>query len=294
MKMLVAIDGSTQSMRAIEALAHFKPPEELTLVHALTLTELDHPMIKSAVRDQVRDEIEKKLRQEGNALLSKMAQELPKDFGPAQQVHQIGSPAEVILETAQSAQPDMIMLGARGIGRMKELMLGSVSHRTVLQAPCSTFIMKGSLPLLQRILLPLEGEEDAQLALQFLATHPFRESVEIQLMKVWPQPQTPWPITLEQSNVLEEHALAYAQDELDALAKKVGTIGYPATSYVGLGDPSYAIIEQQRANQADIIMMGSHGRRGLSRFLLGSVSHSVLHEATCPVLIIREIQYAPK
>ena len=294
MKLLVAIDSSTQSMAVIDALAHFKPPEELTLVHALTLPEIDHPMITSDVRDQVRDDIEKKLRQEGNALLAKTAQELPKDFEPAQQVHQVGSPAEVILETAQSAQPDMIVLGARGIGRVKELMLGSVSHRTVLHAPCSIFIMKGSLPSLQRVLLPLEGEEDAQLALQFLATHPFRESVEIQLMKIWPQPQTPWPLTLEQNKLLEEHAITHAQEHLDELSRQLGTMGYIATSYVGLGDPSYAIIEQQRANQADMIMMGSHGRRGLSRFLLGSVSHSVLHEATCPVLILREGQYAPK
>ncbi|NKB81344.1 MAG: hypothetical protein GKS05_05525 [Nitrospirales bacterium] len=120
MKLLIAIDGSTQSMNAVHALAHFKPPEELTLVHALTLPELDHPMITSEFRDQVRDKIEKKLRQEGNALLSQTVQELPQDFGPAQHIHQIGSPAQVILETAQSSHPDVIMLGARGLGRVKD------------------------------------------------------------------------------------------------------------------------------------------------------------------------------
>ena len=287
MKLLVAIDGSAQSTGAVHALAHFRPPEELTLVHALTLPDLDHPMITSKVRDQVRDDIEKTLRQKGNALLSKTVQELPKDFEPAQQIHQIGSPAQVILETAESAHPDVIMLGARGLGIVKELILGSVSHRTVLHAPCSTFILKSPLPSLQKILLPIEGEEDAQMAFKFLAMNPFRESVEIQLMLVWPQPQTPWPITLGQSKQLEEHAITHAQEQLDSLTVKLGTMGYPATSYVGMGDPSYAIMEQQRINKADMIMMGSHGRRGMSRFLLGSVSHSVLHQANCPVFIVR-------
>ena len=287
MKLLVAIDGSTQSMDAIHALAHFKPPEELTFVHALALPELDHPMIKSEVRDLVRDDIENKLRQEGNSLLSKTTQELPQNFGPAQQIQQIGSPAQVILETAQSAHPDVILLGARGLGEVKELMLGSVSHRTVLHAPCSTFILKGPLPSLRKILLPVEGEEDAQIAFKFLEKNPFREPVEIQLMLVWPQPQTPWPITVGQSKQLEEHAITHAQELLDSLAVKLGIMGYPATSYVGLGDPSYAIIEQQRANKADMIMMCSHGRHGISRFLLGSVSHSVLHHADCPVFIVR-------
>lgn len=287
MKLLVAIDGSTQSMNAVQSLAHFKPPEELTLVHALTLPELDHPMITSQVRDQMRDDIEKKLRQEGNTLLSKTAQELPQDFGPAQQVHQIGSPAQVILETAESTHPDVIMLGARGLGQVKELILGSVSHRTLLHAPCSIFIFKGSLPSMRKILLPVEGEKDAQVAFKFLEAKPFRKSVEIQLMLVWPQPQTPWPITVGQSKQLEEHAITHTQEHLNSLAAKLEALGYPATTFVGLGEPSYAIMEQQRANNADMIIMGSHGRGGISRFFLGSVSHSVLHQADCPVLILR-------
>ena len=287
MKLLIAIDGSSQSMDAVHALAHFKPPEALTFVHALTLPELNHPMIPSEVRDQVQDDIIKKLREEGNTLLAKTVEEIPKDMGPAQQILEIGSPAEVILETAESARPDLIMIGARGLSQVKELLLGSVSHRIVLHAPCSTLIVKGPIPSLRKILLPIEGEEDAQRAFNFLATKPFRESVEIQLMLVWPQPQSPWPLTLGQSKLLEEHAITNAQEQLDSLSVKLRTLGYPATNYVGLGDPSYAIVEQQRANKTDMIMMGSHGRRGLSRFLLGSVSHSVLHHATSPVLIVR-------
>ena len=287
MKLLIPIDGSIQSMDAVHALAHFKPPEALTLVNALTLPELNHPMIPSEVRDQVRDDIIKKLREEGNALLAKTAQKIPKDMGPAQQILEVGSPAEVILESAESALPDLIMMGARGLGQVKELLLGSVSHRIVLHAPCSILIVKGPIPSLQKILLPIEGEEDAQRAFNFLATKPFRESVEIQLMLVWPQPQTPWPLTLGQSKLLEEHAITNAQEQLDSLSVKLGTLGYPASTYVGLGEPSYAIMEQQRANKADMIMMGSHGRQGLSRFLLGSVSHSVVHHANCPILIIR-------
>ena len=106
-------------------------------------------------------------------------------------------------------------------------------------------------------------------------------------MLVWPQPQTPWPLTLGESKLLEEQATTHAQEQLDTLSVKLGTLGYPATTYVGLGDPSYAIMEQQRVYKADMIMMGSHGRRGISRFLLGSVSHNVLHHADCPVLIVR-------
>ncbi|WP_447971464.1 universal stress protein [Nitrospira sp. M1] len=94
-------------------------------------------------------------------------------------------------------------------------------------------------------------------------------------------------MTLGQNKQLEEQAIFHRQELLDSLTVKLGTIGYPATTHVGLGDPSYTIIEQQPANKTDMVMMGSHGRRGISRFLLGSVSHSVLHQADCTVLILR-------
>ena len=287
MRLLVAIDGSNQSMDAVHALAHFTPPEELTLVHALPLPDLDHPMITPELRDKVVREIEDKLRQQGQALIDKSLKELPQDFGPAQQIHEIGSPAHVILETTQSARPDLIILGARGLGSIKELVLGSVSHRVIMHAPCSILVTKRPLPSLQKILLPFEGEEDTNIAVTFLSAKPFRHPVEIQVMTVWPQPQVPWPVTIGQSKLIEERAIEHGQGKMDTLAARLRSIGYQATSYMGLGDPSYAILEQQRANKSDMILMGSHGRRGISRFLLGSVSHSVLHNADCPVLIVR-------
>ena len=134
MKILLAVDGSSHSMDAVQALIHFKPLEELGMVHGLALPDLDHPMITPELRDQVVKEVEEKLRQGGEAVLEKAVSALPADIGPVHQIHEIGSPATVILETAQSAHPDLIILGARGLGPVQELVLGSVSHRVALHA----------------------------------------------------------------------------------------------------------------------------------------------------------------
>jgi nucleotide-binding universal stress UspA family protein len=147
--------------------------------------------------------------------------------------------------------------------------------------------MKTPLSKLKRILWPIEGEEDTAAALKFLAKKPFREPVTIDVMTVWPQPQLPWPATLGQSKLLEERAIEHAQEMLDTIITELATIEYQGTVHVGIGNPSYAILEQQRRTTPDLILMGSHGRRGLSRFLMGSVSHAVLHRASCPVLIVR-------
>ena len=287
MKMVLAVDGSTHSNSALRCLAYFAPPEELTLTHAITLPDLDHPMVTPEIRDKVIEEIEENLRSKGEEILKKARQELPTDFQSVQQVHQIGIPAQVILETAQSSQADLIIIGARGLGPLKELVLGSVSHRVVLHAPCSVLVMRSDVSKIQKILLPVEGEKDAQVALQFLAMRPFRATTQIEVMTVWPQPTVPWPMTLGQSKLLEERALDHAQERLDLITKQLEVMNYQYTTSVGLGNPAFALLEQAQATQPDLILMSSHGRKGLSRFLIGSISHAVLHRAPCPVLIVR-------
>jgi len=287
MRIVLALDGSKGSSYATQALAQLKVPNELTLVHALELPDLDHPMITSEMRDKVIKEVEDQLRPLGEKLLDSSIASLPPDIHNLQRIHEAGSPSQVILETAKSAQADLIILGARGLGRMKELLLGSVSHRVLIHAPCSTLVVKSPFPDLRRILLPVEGKEDAENVVMFLATHPFRNPVDITVFTVWPQPSWPWPITLGQSKLLEEEALEHGQQIVDEIADQLRQLGYTAAGCVGLGEPTFAIIQQIRFSQSDLIVMSSYGRKGISRFLIGSVSHAVTHQAPCPVLLLR-------
>ncbi|GJL69942.1 MAG: universal stress protein [Nitrospirales bacterium] len=287
MRIVVPIDGSTCSTFAVEALAHFTPPEELTLVHALQLPDFNYPMITPDLRIEAQEEIKAQLRKEGEGILDEAREHLPGNFSHVQRIHQIGHPVDVIIETAQSAQSNLILLGARGLGPVKELILGSVSHRVLMHAPCSTLIVKTSMTRLQKILLPIEGQDDADLALQFLALQPFRQPVEIEVFAVWPQPQLSWPTTVGQSDVLEAQALEEAQERMKVLTDRLIRMNFACQAHVGMGDPAYAILEQAKASQSDLIMMGTHGRGGFSRFLMGSVSNAVLHQTSCPVLIVR-------
>jgi nucleotide-binding universal stress UspA family protein len=287
MKIIVAVDGSPSSRHAVQSLAHLRPPEELVLVHAINIPDFNYAMISPDLRAEVQADMEAKLRKEGEGILSQSQEQLPSDFSQVQQIHQVGHPVNVILETAQSAESHVIILGARGLGSFKELVLGSTSHRVLMHAPCSTMIIKEPIPRLKKILLPIEGEEDISIALKFLALHPFREAVEIDVIAVWPQPQLAWPVTLGQSKLLEMRAIEEAQDRMKSVTDRLTRINYSSQAKVGIGDPAFAILEQAKASEADIILMGTHGRGGLARFLIGSVSNSVLHQADCPVLIVR-------
>lgn len=287
MKIVVAIDGSSYSSFALQILAHFAPPQECTLVHALAIPDLNYPLITPEIREEAQRDITARLRERGEDDLNKAQSQLPSHFSHVQRIHQIGHPVEVILDTVRSSHADLVLLGARGLGQVKELLLGSVSHRVILHAPCSTLVVRDPVKQLRKVLLPIEGEEDAQTALNFLALNPFNHQVDIEVFSVWPQPQLPWPTTLGHTTLLETQALEEAQSKLDRISDRLKKMNYVCRSLVGIGNPAMTILEQAKASQADLIMMGTHSRGGFSRFLMGSVSHSVLHQTPTPVLIVR-------
>lgn len=287
MKIIVATDGSPCSTFALQTLAHFAPPEECTLVHALALPDLNYPLITPDVREEAQRTIATQLRQEGEELLRQARSQVPSDFPKVDCLHQIGHPVEVILETARSSQANLILMGARGLGQFQELILGSVSHRIVLHAPCPTLVVKAPIKQIHKILLPIEGEEDADLAVQFLGLRPFRHTVDIQVFSVWPQPQLAWPVTVGLSKKMEVQALEEAQSKLDGVTQRLLKMNYSCQSQVGLGNPALAILDQATSFQPDLIMMGTHSRGGLSQFLMGSVSHSLHHQSNYPILLVR-------
>ena len=287
MRIVVAIDGSPYSTFSVQALAHFKPPEELTLVHALHLPDFNYPMMTPDLRAEAQEEIKTQLRKEGEAILDEAEKYLPPNLPHMERVHQIGHPVDVIVETARSARSNLIMIGARGLGPVKEMILGSISHRVLMHAPCATMIIKSPLTQLRKILLPIEGREDAEAALKFLALQPFQQQVEIEVFAVWPQPQLSWPTTVGQSELLEMQAMEEARERMKPVTDRLLQMNVLCQTHIGIGDPAFAILEQAKASQSDLIMMGTHGRGGFSRFLMGSVSHAVMHQTPCPVLIVR-------
>ena len=92
-------------------------------------------------------------------------------------------------------------------------------------------------------------------------------------------------------NVYEEwdrYALSAAERNLERLVSQASACGVSAETRVDPGDADAVIVDAARAVSADLIVIGTHGRRGLSRVFLGSVAARVVAEAPCPVLTIRE------
>ncbi|HXV68047.1 MAG TPA: universal stress protein [Nitrospira sp.] len=286
MKLLLAVDGSDHSYEAVRALKHLSRAEELHILHVLDVPTPAYPMMMPEVSRELYETVERNMREDGIRLLERIVSLLPMGTGPVTKHLVVGSPADQIVALAEQHKVDLVLLGTRGLGPIKERLIGSVAHRVLTFAPGAKLILPGPLKALSQILLPLQGTDDAEHALRFLQQKPFRDPATITLFTVLPHTRPPWPVDAASAEQMESHALRNAQDFLNDTAAKLGPLGYRTRVTATLGTPVEGILQEAKAVNADLILAGSRGRHGVTRMVLGSVSHALLHQGTYPLMIL--------
>jgi len=284
MRTLLALDGSKNANEALRLLKDLSM-DHLVLLHALNVPKPAYPMMIPEVAQQLSHEIERSMRADGERLLERAVSLLPFHTGPVTKVMRVGSPAEVIVTTAEQEKTDLIVMGARGLGPIKERLLGSVSHRILTSAPCAKLIVSGPIRTIQQVLLPLRSSSDTEDAIRFLELKPFRQSVELTLLSVLPDIPPLGGMAAVGTEAYQAREKENAQLFLQSAANRLERSGYSARSQVLIGTAVESILDQARGRNVDLILMGSRGRHGLPRLMLGSVSHAVLHSAPCPILV---------
>ncbi|MCB0064339.1 MAG: universal stress protein [Caldilineaceae bacterium] len=146
----------------------------------------------------------------------------------------------------------------------------------------------------QRILVPLDGSEVAQIALPHAEDLAMRTGATLVLMQVVPPssdhmlmaPGTTVAVTVPK----DEHMARLVEEAHARLAEQVSRLGHlhiKAETMVDIGSPAGKLVDYAAAHAIDLIVMCTHGYSGLSRWQHGSVTTKVLAAASCPVLVIR-------
>jgi nucleotide-binding universal stress UspA family protein len=145
MRILVAVDGSDQSLHAVRAVEHLAHAEKVVMLHALDVPTLAYPMYHTMGVPRTLEvlslSIEQAMREDGKRLLDRVVSLLLMNGGSVVKKLKKGLPGEVILTTAEKVKTDLIVLGSRGLGPIKELLVGNVSHCVVMHAPCQTLVV---------------------------------------------------------------------------------------------------------------------------------------------------------
>ncbi len=285
MKIVIGIDWSEQAFAAVREVFALYAPHEVVLVHGIDLSIFRHPVMAQAANLQGYEEFRRAMQDAGRQLIERTSALVPSDTPSVRKIYDFARPAAFLLDAARKVNPDLIAVGARGRGPVSELLLGSVSHRILMHSTCPTLIVKGEARPPKRVLVAVEGTEDAQRIRTWLINHPFRTPTELVVTTVIEQPHLTDPASIFVFDSWAESASQYAEDLVKTTAAALADHQYTVTTQILNGDPASVIAAQGEA--FDLLVVGSHGRTGADRFLLGSVSHSITHRSIRPVLVVR-------
>lgn len=292
---LVPLDGSALSERALQpALRLAKPSDSALLpIRNLILLHVTVPPAAGELGWLLPGEVVERSRREVDDYLDAVRKTLQLSGVPSSPRIVEGDEAGTIVDTATAEAADLIVMSSHGYSGIVRWMLGSVTERVLDSAPCPVMVVRSARPI-RRILITLDGSSLAEQALPVGIEVASRLGADITLLQVTPTVsltgqrsiQYNWSRPVEdggaesgvsnaQASYLERIAVAHQPTGVD-----MSTVGLP-------GSAAGSILSYAEANDIDLIVMSTHGRTGLRRWLYGSVTAKVLRGAPCSMLIVR-------
>ncbi|MBZ5608270.1 MAG: universal stress protein [Acidobacteriia bacterium] len=289
MKILLAVDPPEQTGATVREVAA-RPWPAGTIVEVLSVVELSHvwdvPSILEGLQEAAEDTARSAAEKLRSAGLNATARVLT------------GDARSVIIDRAREMAADFVVVGSRGATGLTRFLLGSVASAVARFAPCSVEIVR-AVPsdeprrAAMKVLLATDGSECSNLAARSIAERPWPAGTEFRVLSVAelsvPLLQVPYfsPSAMERlrgeaMQRAETAEMGAEQILADAGLTESGTVAVPAATEKEL------ILQDAAEWGADLIVCGSHGRRGFNRFLLGSVSEAIASHAQCSVEIIRQ------
>lgn len=291
-KILVPLDGSELADRALPtAFALATQSEgEVLMVRALVPERVLVPDALSGYGllwpDRPHDEATREARES----MLKNRDKAPRGVRTRFQLLE-GNAAEAIVESAVDNKCDLIVMSSHGYSGMTRWVLGSVAEKVLHAAPCPVLVMRGKLDL-SRLLVPLDGSQLAERALRPALDLAEALGGSVTLLRA----VQPVPLTdIENLNQAErglgqrytEELIREAQDYLDFTARTHARPRVEMHTVVTPEAPADAILRYTDMHDLDLIVMSTHGRTGVSRWIYGSVTDKVLRGSHHSMLVYR-------
>jgi len=210
-----------------------------------------------------------------------------------------GRPEEVILDNAAADKHTLIAMATHGRSGLNRWMLGSVAEKVLRGCENPLLLVRASEAVdaaekvrLKSVIVPLDGSELAECVLPSVVALAKAMNLEVVLFRAYSIPYTVYSGTDGYSAINFEELITAVKDEAieylekkSAELKKDGLAKVSFTAKEGLSADE--IIALGRATQDNLIAMCSHGRSGVKRWVLGSVTETVVRHSGDPVLVVR-------
>jgi len=242
------------------------------------------------VDDELPVEIVDTLRTAAEDKLNGHLKDLPEDLGERTTLRvEPGEPVEQIIDTAWSTQADLIVIGLHRRRWVRDLVLGATLERLLRLCDRPVLVVReaASAPY-RRVLVAVDFSIGSRRAYE--AGVRLAPEARFQLVHAY---DTPFSFLTSRGSQVEaatQHANALermVEQELQTLAGRLPA-GAPKPELVLVrGEPTGAILDQVAKQRPDLLALGTHGRTGVARAVLGSVARTLLQDPPCDVLAVR-------
>ncbi len=198
-----------------------------------------------------------------------------------------GHSVRVILDLAESH--DAVVVGKRGLGALRRVLIGSTSIAVAGRCPVPVFVIPDGwdpeAAAARPVLVGMDLDKEHDQALERAFTEAEQRGVGLQVLQGW----QPHPLLVGEAGVAVDYYVEWQQDcrkSLEAYVARIGQ-GHPDVEVQvdqELGHPVHLISD--RAEQAQLLVLGRDAKERWSGFTLGSVARGVLHHAEVPVVIV--------
>lgn len=281
-RILVPLDGSRVAEQILPHLRRvlFRHDSQVILVRAAVPPPVENGMlVADSMLSAARD------------YLLKLQDRMERQGVRVRTVSRVGAATGVILDAAEEEKATMIAMATHGETGLKRLLAGSVAEAILKQSPVPVMVVRpfwsyellpgridaDDLKPMRNILVPLDESDDAEVLLPAVIELARLFEARIILLHVQEERKGEDPT---ERRLRDEDHLARFADRLDAQA-------IPQLTMIGKGDPARQILEAARANEADLIAMTTHGKSQFLRFFSSTVTVKVLHDSSCPLLVVR-------
>lgn len=280
---IVAFDGSEYSRAALVESSNWikRHGGRMVMVHAVYFDEEE--FTTAPEQREKRFELGKKL-------CNQMRDMVSSEFGI--QIESLiceGEPPDVIVDIAREKKADLISMGTHGRKGIKRLIMGSVTSKVIVNAPCDVMVVKRPCTECtgeyKSILVPFDGSEFSKKALEHACQLLKIDKAEIKVLYVIPRYEE--MIEFFKTESIKK-SLAQEAEKIINEAKKLASYhGLTADERILEGHVGEKIIETANKLKNDLIVMAAHGWKGVSKAIMGSTTERVIMNASCPVLVVK-------
>ena len=283
-KILLPFDGSEGASAVLHHASEIAHRTDAT-IHVLFVADTARESVTVVETDVVDT-----LVQEGEDIVAEAAKTLD-TLGVDYETDVIqGNPAPTIVDYADSYDFDLIVMPTHGREGLSRYLIGSVAEKVVRLAsgPVLTVRMLDDERLqfpYEDILIPTDGSAGATDAGEHGLALAATLDATVHILSVV---DTGLALGSEMARSDTEQAATNAVEELEASAKSQGITN--TETYVDRGKPVEVILDHIESDGIDAVVMGTDGRRGTERILLGSVAEKTVRSAPVPVLTVRDLE----